>query len=134
MESLNWQNWNGLWKKKKLAQRYQDALSESPFSEHFDIPEASDNDAWHLYVIRFYRKGIRDQAYKFLKNQGIHSQIHYLPVYRHSYYESTLGKIRLPGAEKYFEGCLSIPLFPTLEQEKQEMVIEALNKFIRTKI
>ena len=130
LAKLKW----SLEKRRKLAQRYLDAFSESPFSEHFEIPVKSDGDAWHLYVIRFFRKGMRDQAYKFLKTQGIHSQIHYLPVYRHTYYENTLGKVRLPGAEKYFEGCLSIPLFPTLEQEKQEMVIEALNKFIRTKI
>ena len=44
-----------------------------------------------------------------------------------------MGEIKLPGAEKYFERCLSIPLFPDLTEEKQKRVIHTLEKFLSQK-
>ena len=72
---------------------------------------------------------LRDKAHRFLKERGIHTQIHYVPVYRHPYYEQRFGKIRLPGAESFYESCLSIPLFPKMNDSEQDRVVEALEAF-----
>ena len=61
---------------------------------------------------------------------GIITQIHYTPLYRHPYFAKLVGNLRLPGAEEYFAGCLSIPLFPTLTQIDQDKVISELARFL----
>ena len=118
-------------RRRVLASRYQNALSSSPFSGFFSLPLGNPGHAWHLYVIRFHETTQRDKAHLFLKEQGIHTQIHYIPIYRHPYYERLLGKIRLPGAETFYESCLSIPLFPKMTDSEQDRVIEKLGEYAK---
>lgn len=117
-------------KRREIAKRYHDAFSEPKFTERFSPPVMEDGHAWHLYVIRFHQAKDRDQAYKFLIKRGIMSQIHYIPLYRHPYYQKNAPTAPLLGAETYFERCLSIPLYPELNQTEQTEVIEALSDFI----
>ena len=116
-------------RRRELAARYHETLSCLPFSEFFSLPFTDPGHAWHLYIIRFHMTSLRDKAHRFLKERGIHTQIHYVPVYRHPYYEQRFGKIRLPGAESFYESCLSIPLFPKMNDSEQDRVVEALEDF-----
>ena len=116
--------------RKLIAKRYDDLFSLAPFSDHIDRPTLSGGHAWHLYIIRFKEEGLRDKAHKFLKKSRILTQIHYIPLYRHPYFEKLVGKLSLPGAEKYFAGCLSIPLFPTLNEAEQDQVVSELASFL----
>jgi dTDP-4-amino-4,6-dideoxygalactose transaminase len=118
-------------KRRKLASRYQQILQEKPFSEHFDLPRPDEGNAWHLFVIRFKEPGERDRAHKFLKGLEILTQVHYVPLHRHPYFKKQVGEVSLPGAEKFFEGCLSIPLYPQLSENEQDRVMEALARFIQ---
>jgi len=120
---------HSLLQRRSIAQKYHQAFSEEPFISHFHVPEPDEGHAWHLYVIRFINQGVRDLAYKFLRERGIGSQVHYIPLYRHPYYKNLLGEIHLPGAEAYFQSCLSIPMFPHLSEKQQDYVIQTLSKF-----
>ena len=121
---------NSLLKRRGIAARYRELLGKKPFSSHFGLPNEEKGHAWHLFVLRFRKPGRRDQAHKFLKERGIMTQVHYVPLYRHPYFEREMGKIRLPGAEKFFEGCLSIPLFPNLTKGEQDTVVDEIARFI----
>ena len=35
----------------------------------------------------------------------------------------------LPVAEQYYKNCISLPMFPTLNENEQEFVIEKINGF-----
>ena len=117
-------------KRRSLASRYHDLLKEKPFSDHFELPAVDPGNAWHLFVIRFKQEGRRDLAHKFLKKRNVLTQVHYVPLYRHPYFERMMGRIRLPGAESFFKGCLSIPLYPNLSENDQDRVIEELGHFV----
>ncbi|NDH16962.1 MAG: hypothetical protein EBY48_07800, partial [Opitutae bacterium] len=43
--------------------------------------------------------------------------------------EKRIGSISLPGAEKFYESCLSIPMFPALTDEDQNQVVNELRAF-----
>ena len=116
--------------RRSLASRYHELLKEKPFCDHFELPAVDQGNAWHLFVIRFKQEGRRDLAHKFLKKRNVLTQVHYVPVYRHPYFERMMGKIRLPGAESFFKGCLSIPLYPNLSENDQDRVIEELGHFV----
>ena len=117
-------------KRRSLASRYHELLKEKPFCDHFELPEVDPGNAWHLFVIRFKQEGRRDLAHKFLKEKNILTQVHYVPLYRHPYFERMMGKIRLPGAESFFKGCLSIPLYTQLSENDQDRVVEQLGRFV----
>jgi UDP-4-amino-4,6-dideoxy-N-acetyl-beta-L-altrosamine transaminase len=90
--------------------------------------------ALHLYavLIDFATLGkSRAQVMAELKQRGIGTQVHYLPVHRQPYYRGLYGNIDLPGADRYYERVLSIPLYPDMENADVERVVEALGNVVR---
>jgi len=87
--------------------------------------------AWHLcaVLIDFAAAGVtRAQAMARLKEQGIGSQVHYLPVHLQPYYARRYGARDLPGARRYYERVLSLPLFPAMADSDVERVAGALKR------
>lgn len=118
-------------KRHSIAQKYDSAFAESEFCGKIDCPPLLEGHAWHLYVIRFRQSALRDQAYHFLKERGITTQVHYIPIYRHPYHAGHHKDEDFPGAEAYFSSCLSIPMHPALTTTEQEEVIKVLGDFLR---
>ncbi|MBP2316066.1 UDP-4-amino-4,6-dideoxy-N-acetyl-beta-L-altrosamine transaminase [Azospirillum soli] len=85
--------------------------------------------AWHLAValIDFSSAGVtRSVVMRQLREQGIGTQVHYLPVNRQPYYQARYGNIRLPGASTYYDRALSLPLFPSMADSDVDRVVAAL--------
>ncbi|MBW8308973.1 MAG: UDP-4-amino-4,6-dideoxy-N-acetyl-beta-L-altrosamine transaminase [Candidatus Paracaedibacteraceae bacterium] len=85
--------------------------------------------AWHLYIVLmdFAKIGLsRAEVMKQLKDKGIGTQVHYIPLYHQPYYKNLYGMITLPGAEAYYTSCLSLPLYASLTQKQQDAVIKAI--------
>jgi len=90
--------------------------------------------AWHLYValIDFARLGLtRGEAMAALKQQGIGSQVHYIPVARQPHYEDRYGVADLPGADLYSRSCLSLPLFVGMTEDDVTRVTNAIANLAR---
>jgi hypothetical protein len=116
-------------RRRALAQRYHQQLSQEPFSHCLTCTSAYSGHAYHLFVVHFKEPFSRDHAHAYLKAHGIMTQVHHVPIYRHPYYEERYGKQRLPGAERYFKNCLSIPLYPKLKFSEQDRVIQTLEAY-----
>lgn len=117
-----------LWLKKriKIAETYSNAFKD--FQE-LDIPKTIPNTfhAWHLYIIQTSR---RKKLYDYLKDNKIYTQVHYIPLHLQPYYKQFgWKKGDCPVAEKYYDRCLSIPMYPSLQKEEQEYVIEKIFAF-----
>ena len=58
--------------------------------------------------------------------RGIGTQLHYIPIYRHSLYRELgygpRGDARCPNAERYYETALSLPMFPGITDADIERV------------
>ena len=90
---------------------------------------ALSHTSWHLYVlfIDFAALGItRTEVMDGLRTRGIGTQVHYIPVNQQPYYTHLYGTCDLPGAQAYYERCLSLPLFVGLTPDQQTTVVEAL--------
>lgn len=63
-----------------------------------------------------------------LTERGVGSQVHYIPVYHHPFHarRSPVDRSRFPEAERYYAGCLSLPLHPGLTDEEVERVVKAV--------
>lgn len=115
-----------LQKRKQIAQRYDEAFANHAFVQKAPFHEGN---AYHLYVIQIEK---RKELYDYLKTQNIFCQVHYIPVHWQPYYRD-LGwkKGDLPEVEKYYEKCLSLPMYPTLSEQEQTFVIEMINDFFQ---
>lgn len=71
--------------------------------------------AWHLYqiLIDFESVGVcRATLMRQLLDKNIGTQVHYIPVHQQPYYQQLYGRQYLPGVERFYSRCLSLPLFP----------------------
>lgn len=118
-------------RRRELARRYADALAGGPFPRVLRAPAFDAQHAYHLFVVHFHSGELRRAAYDFLAARGIRTQVHYIPVYRHPFHRRVCGAISLPGAEAWYRGCLSLPLYPKMSDADQERVIAALGEFAR---
>lgn len=85
--------------------------------------------AWHLYVARidFEAAGIsRAELMRAMAADGIGTQVHYYPVYRQPYYAKRYETPRLPGADRYYERALSLPLFASMTDSDVTRVVASL--------
>ena len=113
-----------------LANRYDQMLSELPVVKPWQHLDSY--SSLHLYVIRLQLHKIQKnhrQVFESLRESGIGANLHYIPVYRHPYYEQLGFK---PGycveAERYYVEAISLPMYPGLSADVQKQVIEALKK------
>lgn len=120
-------------RRSEIVKRYNEAFAQMP--ELFVQREIPESDTTrHLYILRLKLDKLtctRRQFFDALYAEHTCPQVHYLPVYWHSYYEK-LGyrKGLCPNAEKYYEEVMSIPLYYSLTDEDVEDVIHAVKKVI----
>ena len=116
---------NGLRKRREIAAKYENAFAGKSW-----IRTQSGNiegHAYHLYIIEVER---RLELYNFLKTKKIYTQVHYIPTHLMPYYRNQGFKEGdMPFAEKYYKGCLSLPMYPTLTVQEQDFVISQLFHF-----
>ena len=114
----------GLKRRLEIADKYSAAFKDT----NIILPLYDEGHAFHLYVIQTEK---RKELYDFLKTQQIYCQVHYIPVHLHPYYKAKGHKKGdHPLSEKYYEQCLSLPMFPSMTEEEQEYVIEKINTYI----
>jgi UDP-4-amino-4,6-dideoxy-N-acetyl-beta-L-altrosamine transaminase len=78
-------------------------------------------------LIDFEALGVtRAVAMAALKERGVGSQVHYIPVHSQPYYRERYGELDLPGSDAWYARCLSLPLFPAMTDEDVLRVVDAL--------
>ncbi len=67
-----------------------------------------------------------------LRQAGVGSQVHYIPVYRLPYYagRDAVGRAAFPAAERYYEACLSIPMHPGLSDDDVDYVVGCIKDVV----
>lgn len=89
------------------------------------------SSCYHLYVVEIDYAALgksRSQVMASLMADGVGSQVHYIPVYQHPWYREQYPNeaVTCPIAERYYQHCLSLPLYFTLTDEEQRHVIQAV--------
>jgi UDP-4-amino-4,6-dideoxy-N-acetyl-beta-L-altrosamine transaminase len=120
--------------RKEIVEQYDSAFRDMPELTIPKIDYPDRTSAWHLYVIQLNLDKLkvgRREIYDALRAEGIGVQVHYIPVHCHPYYQG-LGykKGDYPVAEAYYERCLSLPLFPKMNEKDVSDVIQAVNKVL----
>lgn len=115
----------GLQRRREIANNYDTAFKGKDFIK--GQSGVVNGHAYHLYVIEVDdRLGL----YNYLREQNIFAQIHYIPCHLMPYYRQFGWKEGdMPHAENYYKRCISLPMYPTLTDEQQDLVIEKVKIF-----
>jgi len=115
--------------RREIADIYQEALDQFP---GVILPKQLDgtNSGWHLYIIQLDQAVLnktRKEIFNEMRTCNIGVHVHYIPVYWHPYYEQLgFSKGICNVAESWYEGALTLPIFPSMEKSDVNNVIEIL--------
>jgi dTDP-4-amino-4,6-dideoxygalactose transaminase len=88
----------------------------------------------HIYVVSidFAKIGMsRHQFMQKLAEQGIGSQVHYIPVVNQPYYQELGYEIeQFPTTNAYYQNTLSIPLYYGLSNAEQKLVVSSIKELL----
>ena len=118
-------NKKGVERRNEISSAYKKAFEGEIKCQ--SLPKNSYN-AHHLFIIEVEN---RKELYDYLKLNNIFSQIHYIPVHLLPYYKNIgYDGANLIHSENYYANCISLPMYPSLTSEEQNLVISKVLKFI----
>lgn len=120
----------------QIAARYSGEFAKD---RALEVPTVTDDrtSAWHLYVLRLNLEKLsisRSEFIEKLKDQGIGTSVHFIPLHMHPYYRRAYGYRAedFPVASKQFERYLSLPIFPRMTSSQVDFVIESVLAIINS--
>ena len=120
--------------REKWARLYTDLLQDV---DELILPAQLPNriHSWHLYSVRLRvdRLGVdRAEVISRLKEAGIGTSVHWMPLHMHPYYREALGykSSDFPRAANIYPQLITLPLYPDLTAQDVEYVCRKLKEII----
>jgi perosamine synthetase len=116
-------------RRAERAHLYSDLLADV---EELILPATMPDriHSWHLFPVRLKAEfGIdRNQVIAEMKQAGVSTSVHWMPLHMHPYYRETLGcePSLCPRAASIYPELLSLPLYPDMTAEDIGYVCETL--------
>jgi perosamine synthetase len=106
---------------EKLSNIKQIACPKSPH-DYFQV--------YQMYTIRV-KDGLRNKLAKYLTDRGIMTKVYFPPVHLTHYYMANFGYKTgdLPFTENLSDEVLSLPMYPSLNTNEMDYIIEAITDF-----
>ena len=121
-----------MWERRKyIADKYTQAFSDCEAL----IPPYLCSDrisSYHLYALKINPDVLNIDRAVFieeLKELGIGTSVHFIPLHRHPFYKNTFmyDEKSFPEAEWVYERLISLPIYPGMSEREIEYVIESVN-------
>jgi UDP-4-amino-4,6-dideoxy-N-acetyl-beta-L-altrosamine transaminase len=117
-------------KRQYLARLYNELLENVDFIESPVVKEYV-NHVWHIYTILLDESIDRDTFFSYMRNKNVGVNVHYIPVYMHSYYirNFNFNPEHYPVTEDVFKRIITLPLHPQVEDEDVEYIVTMVKNF-----
>jgi len=117
--------------RKHIAALYTKELCGNEYI-YLPVIKADRETSWHLYPIRLNLEALkigRNDFINELKDLGVGTGVHFMPVHQHQFYKDSLSlnNSDFPVANDAFERLISIPIYPGLTDAEVTKVIEAIH-------
>ncbi len=120
-------------RRHELARRYDRLLAHLPVTLPWQHPDG--HSGLHLYVVRLKLAEVtrtRRQVFESLRAQGVGVNVHYIPVHTQPYYRAMgFSEGGFPEAEAYYAQAISLPMYPTMTEDQQDQVVQALARGLK---
>ena len=117
---------NFILKRRAIAKKYFSEIN----NPRLILPKYEDieSSSYHLFILRI--KENRDNFFNYLRSNNIFCQLHYIPIYRHPFYQKFNYDIQeLKNSETYYKQALSIPIHQKLSDNEINYIINCVNEF-----
>ena len=119
----------------RLARLYNERFAALP-EVVTPIEREGTTHAWHLYVVRLRPEMLtisRDDFIVAMKERGIGTSVHFIPIHHHPYYRETFGWAPgdFPVADQAFETMVSLPLYTRMTETEVDRVASAVEEIVR---
>jgi len=127
---------NQFWRaRKRIVEKYNSAFKGREELILYKIKPDRES-AYHLYPLKLNLDALkidRDRFIEELKQRGVYASVHFIPIYRFSYYRERYGyrPEKYPVSEWIFNRVLSLPLYPSMELYEVEYVIDKVLDIIK---
>jgi perosamine synthetase len=121
--------------RRRVVEKFRRAVAEIP---GFEIPGEHPNrrHSWHLMTARLdldvWRAG-RDAFINGLKERGIGTSVHWLPLHMQPYYRDNFGLVPsdFPVAASLWPRIVTLPMYPAMTDEEIAIVVHAIREIHR---
>ena len=121
--------------RSEIAHAYNEAFKNE---DGLQVPyvEPGVEHAWHLYVLRLRPERLkigRGQFIEMLRERGIGTSVHCIPLHTMDFYQKTYGYRTgdFPVAEDIYSRCLSLPIYAAMSADDVTYVIDNVRDLIR---
>lgn len=115
-------------RRHEIAKLYDDAFSHSDLITPLYLFDG--NSSYHLYVVRVDFSKInltKSELFTAMRKKNIGIMVHYIPINKQPYYKSLgYGNENTPVMDNYYKECLSLPMYPKMNDDQQTYVIDSL--------
>ncbi|PHM29144.1 UDP-4-amino-4-deoxy-L-arabinose aminotransferase [Xenorhabdus budapestensis] len=115
-------------RRRELAARYSSALKDTPL-QMLSVPEYEHRHSHHLFMVRVDQSicGIdRDAFMTRLKERNIGTGLHFRAAHTQKYYRQRYPALSLPESEWNSATLCSLPLFPDMNNDDVDRVVNAV--------
>ncbi|MBD3796660.1 MAG: DegT/DnrJ/EryC1/StrS aminotransferase family protein [Campylobacterales bacterium] len=119
-------------RQQEIAQMYSEKLDGV---DHVSIPDMSNKEhPFSLYIIKIDKN--RDSFAVELRNEGIITGLHYIPLHLLTYYKSkySLRVNDFPVALRSYQQVLSLPIYANMSDADVQNVIATVKKIAKTRV
>jgi len=90
---------------------------------------------YQMYTIRLKNEIIRDQLHDFLVKKRIFSKVYFYPIHLSKFYKQKFGTKEgmLPKTEEISQQVLSLPMYPNMELEEKQYLVQSIQEFFEMK-
>jgi perosamine synthetase len=133
LAQLNKLEW--MWKRRKeIAEKYDEAFNGLEEVHLYKI-KPDRVSAYHLYPLRLNLEALkinRNQFIELLKEKGIGTSVHFIPLYRFTYYKENFDfdTKDFSNSEWIFKRVVSLPIYPTLTNEEIGYIIDNIKNLL----
>ena len=117
-------------KRKHIWQMYYDGLKGKvdPRIVLPELPEYATNNA-HMFYLLCPSLDYRTKLMGYLKEKGIQTTFHYLPLHSSAYYNDKHDGRVLDNCDRYGDTLVRLPLFYELTDEEVKLIVDAIISF-----
>jgi perosamine synthetase len=124
-----------MWKKRRrIARRYNTAFAGCE-GLHLYRVKPGRVSSWYLYPLNLNSEALsidRDRFIVEMEERGISLSVHFIPLYRFTYYrEMGYKSTEYPNCEWVFERTLSLPIYPAMDDREADYVIESVLDLVK---
>ena len=120
--------------RKSMAKYYDLAFLDVPNITPLQV-HGRDNSSHHIYLVSIDFDKIEMSRHQFMQKlaeQGVGSQVHYIPVVNQPYYKDMGYRIeQYPSTNQYYQTTLSIPLYYGLSDYDQKLVVFSIRDLLQ---